>query len=131
MTDFIWLILIIAALPVGVVFGYFLRRSLAFKQAESVEAKAKEILDDAKNKEKELLYKAREKAIKVLDEVKHEEETRRRELAHAQARLEKRESLFDKKLLELEDRGEKLQEKAKKIEEIREEIQKIKQKDSV
>jgi len=127
MTDLIWLILIIAAIPVGVVFGYFLRRSLAIKQAESAEAKTKEILDDARGKEKDILYKAREKAIKVLDEVKHEEESRRKELTHAQARLEKRESMFDKKLLELESSQQKLQDKAQKIDEIKGEIQKIKE----
>lgn len=127
MTDLIWFILIIAAIPVGVVFGYFLRRSLAIKQAESAEAKAKEILDNARGKEKEVLYKAREKAIKVLDEVKREEESRRRELTHAQNRLEKRESLFDKKLLELESSQQKLQDKAEQIEEIKNQIQKIKE----
>ena len=127
MTDLIWLILIIAAIPVGVVFGYFLRRSLAIKQAESAEAKAKEITDNAKLKEKDILYKAREKAIKVLDEVKREEESRRREIAHAQSRLEKRESMFDKKLLELEGQHQKLQDKAAQIEDIKKQIQKIKE----
>ena len=127
MTDLIWLILIIAAIPVGVVFGYFLRRSMAVKQAESVEAKTKEILDNAKQKEKDILYHAREKAIKVLDEVKREEMSRRKDLSRAQTRLENRESLFDKKLLELEASHQKLQDKAQKVEEIDKQIKKIKE----
>ncbi|NQU77202.1 ribonuclease Y [Candidatus Falkowbacteria bacterium] len=127
MTDLIWLILIIAALPVGVVFGYFLRRNIAVKQAESAESKSKLIIDNAKQKEKEVIYQAREKAIKVLDEVKREEENRRREITHAQTRLEKRESMFDKKLLELEGSQQKLIEKAEKIDEIKQEINKIKE----
>ena len=51
---------------------------------------------------------------------------RRRELHHLQKRLEKREGLFDQKLLDLENRQQKLYEKAGRIEGIKKEIEKIK-----
>lgn len=109
----------------GIAIGYELRKSIAKKRAESAEARADEIVNAARNKEKDLLLQAKEKAIKVIDDAKHEEEARRKELQHAQDRLEKRESLFDKKLLELEHDLQKNVAEKKRVEEMQQEAQKI------
>ncbi|MBU4332296.1 ribonuclease Y [Patescibacteria group bacterium] len=125
--DLVWIILVAAAIPSGVAFGYLLRRSIGYKQAGSVEKKAKETLDAAKQKQKELLYQAKEKALQILEDGKQEEAKRRQELLGIQKRLEKRESLFDQKLLEFEDRRQKLYDKAQRIEAIKKEIERIKE----
>ncbi|MFH0854836.1 MAG: ribonuclease Y [bacterium] len=120
------IIISVAALAAGIVAGYYVRKNFASHQLNSVEAKAKKILEDAKTQEKEQLFQAKSKALSLIEEAKKEESLRRKELDYLQKRLEKRESLFDQKLLELQEKQQKLFEKANKIEEIKEEIQKIK-----
>ncbi len=124
MDNLLW---IAAILTAGTAAGYYLRKILAKRLAGSIEEKAEKILAETKNKQRELLLQARDKALKVIDDAKHEEEERRKELLAAQKRLEKRESLFDQKLLELQEKQQKLFERAGQIEKVKGEIQKIKE----
>ena len=96
--------LIAIGIPAGMIAGYFLRKSWAIREAQSVEAKAQGLIAEAKNKQKELLLEAQEKSLKIIEEAKREEQTRRSELAHMQSRLEGREQTFDQKLIELEQK---------------------------
>ncbi len=112
---------------VGVAVGYEIRRAIAKKRTESAELRAEQLITTAKTKEKDLLLEAKEKAIKIIDEAKHEEGDRRKELQHIQDRLEKRETLFDQKLLDLESKNQKIEEQKKKFEDAQTEIQKIKE----
>jgi ribonuclease Y len=121
------LLLIAAMLIAGTAAGYYLRKILAKRLAGSIEEKAEKILTEAKAKQRELLLQAKDRAIKVIDDAKHEEEERRRELIAAQKRLENRESLFDQKLLELQEKQQKLYDRAGQIEKVKAEIQKIKE----
>ncbi len=113
---------LVGGIGVGVAIGYMIRKQVAQARANSVEALAEKRLTEAKNKEQELLFKAKEKAIKVIDDAKKEEDQRRAELRNIQSRLEKRESMFDQKLLEFEDRKGKLQQKVEEIQAIKQKI---------
>lgn len=107
----------------GIAAGYFLRKQIAQARANTVEAIAEKKLIEAKNKEQELLLQAKEKAIKVIDAAKKEEDDRRKELRQIQTRLEQRESLFDKKIMEFEDEKTKLQEAKDAVKIMHEKIQ--------
>jgi len=116
------IIAIVAAfvsLAIGLGLGYFIRKQVGKNQATSVEAKAEKILNEAKNKEQELVLHAKEKAIKIIDEAKVEENTRRNDINQIQKRLETRENMFDKQLLEFDERKEKLQKKVEEIQAIK------------
>jgi ribonucrease Y len=113
-------------LCLGLGIGYLARRFLVRRYAETAEARALKILEDAKNKERDLFIQAKDKAIKIIDEAKHEESERRKEILEIQRRLEKRESLFDQKLLEFEDKKQELLNKGQKLEEARAEVAQIK-----
>ena len=89
---------------IGIAIGYFLRKLLASRQIDSAEMKVQNLISEVKVKQKELLFSAKEKALKIIDEAKREEERRRREITSIQMRLEKRESLFDQRLLDLENK---------------------------
>ena len=112
-------------LILGIFSGYKLRQTIAKNSVNSAERKAEEILEKAKEKQQDILLQAKEKAINLIDEAKKEESDRRKEIAHIQKRLEERESLFDKKLLELENKNQSLADKAEKIEALKVEIKKI------
>jgi ribonucrease Y len=111
----------------GFLIGYWVRKIRMAQRVTSAEQKAEKILADVKNKQNELLLKAQEKALKIIDEAKEDEKRRRQELNNLQSRLEQRETMFSQKLLELQDKQQKLYDKVNKVEEAKEKIQKIKE----
>ncbi|OGL66856.1 ribonuclease Y [Candidatus Uhrbacteria bacterium RIFCSPHIGHO2_12_FULL_47_11] len=119
------IIVALIALTIGALIGWFLRKQTAAKLASGIEAKAEKLLKEAKAKEQEILLQAREKAITLLDKAKDEEETLKKELRVEKQRLTEREAIFDKKLLELEDKQSKLQEKLGQVEGVKKEIENI------
>jgi ribonuclease Y len=113
------------ALVTGAIIGYIFRKMVVAKNIESAEKKAQGILDDAKAKYKEYLLKAKDKEMEILEGMKKEENFRRRELKQIQERLQKRESMFDQKLMEFESKQQKLYEKAQQVEEVKKKIQEL------
>lgn len=116
-----------AGLAVGITGGYVLRKLLAVKSKDMAEAQATSIINEAKNQEKDILIKAKEQSLKLIEEAKVEESTRRKELTHLQERLEKREATFDQKLLDLESEKQRAEDERLKFEGAREEIKKIRE----
>jgi len=115
------------ATMIGLVIGFFVRKFWSKQAVDSAEAKAEKIITTAKNKEKEILLSAKDKAIAVIDEAKREEVERRKEMQHLQTRLEKREEIFDKKILEIENRQQRLREKDVQLQKKEEEINQIRE----
>ncbi|MFC1678269.1 ribonuclease Y [Patescibacteria group bacterium] len=111
----------------GFFVGYWLRKQRVSDKIKSAEGKAEKILADVKSKQNELLLKAQEKALAIINDAKKEEGKRRQEINNFQSRLEKRETAFSQKLLELQDKQQKLYDKIGKVEEVKEKIHKIKQ----
>ncbi len=120
------IIVAVIAILVGGFVGYLVRKKVAQSEANSVEAKMQNTIEEAKTKEREILLQAKDKALTIIDQAKKEEEVRRQELKEQQKRLEKRESLFDQKLLDLESKQTKILEKAKQLETVKQEINDIK-----
>ena len=115
----------LAGAVAGVVVGYVLRKQLAQAQSNSIEAKAEKILTEAKTKQQEYILEAKEKAARVLDDAKREERQIRQDLHNTQQRLERREGLFDQKLLEFQDKQQKLQEKVERVQQIKQELEQL------
>lgn len=120
------IILSVVALIVGVIFGYIIKKLLSSQNINSAERKAESIIADAKQKQKDLLLEANNKALALIEESKVEERDRRRQMQEIENRLTKRESMFDRKIMEFEDSKQKLDNSQKQIEASREEIKKIK-----
>ncbi len=113
-------------LIVGSIIGYYWRKSVALKTANSAESKAEKMLEEAKSKHQTLILEAKEKAVQIIEEAKKEEKQTKLELSATQQRLEKRENMFDQKLLELQDKQQKIQEKVDLVNKVKEDIEKIK-----
>ncbi|MCX6778846.1 MAG: ribonuclease Y [Candidatus Magasanikbacteria bacterium] len=124
-------VLAVFGLLAGVIIGYFVRKQIAKNQADSIEAKAEKIIAETKVKQQDMLFRAKEKSLEMMDESKREDENRRKELRVIQQRLEKRETLFDQKLLELQDKQQKIQEKVEKITQIQAEVQALREEEIV
>ena len=71
-------------------------------------------------------FQAKEKAIKIIDDAKQEEQERHKEQKQIQQRLEQRETLFDQKLLNFEDNKTKLEQKVEEVKVIRQKIEDMK-----
>lgn len=119
MQDYVSIIVFIG-LIIGLLVGYFFRKFLATRFLEGAEIKIKEAEEKAHRQSQEIILQAKGEALKLMEEVKKEENNRRVDLKSLENRLEERRSLFDKKLLEFEEEKGKLVFKAKKIEEIKE-----------
>src|SRR5680860_1131082 len=109
----------------GSFIGYFVYKKTVERKINSAKEKAEKILSDSKNKEKELLLQAQDKALAIVDESKKEESKRRGEIDDLQKRLENRESTFSQKLIELQDKQQKLYDKVTEVQEIKEKIKTI------
>ena len=109
----------IIGLVIGLGLGYLIRRMIAVRAINSAEERARRIIQEARSKEKELLLNAQQKSIVLIEEVKREEIGRRQELKEEQQRLEKRETTFEKKLLEMEDKQQLLNNKLSETEQAK------------
>ncbi|MFA6514588.1 MAG: ribonuclease Y [Patescibacteria group bacterium] len=109
----------------GFLVGYIFFKKSAEAKANSAGEKADKIINEAKTKERELLLKAQDKALKIVEESKQEETKRRNEIHQLQNRLEQRESSFSQKLLDLQEKQQKLFDKVSEVQEIKEKIKGI------
>jgi len=123
----ILLIILLAGLIIGAFAGYVIRKLVAKKSVESAEARAEKMLADAKAKQQDLLLQGKDRALKIIEDAKRDEEERRRESIAAQKRIEKREALFDQKLIEFQEKQQKLYDKVEQVEAVKGEIQKIRE----
>ena len=123
-------VLYVVFLVGGFFIGFYLYRKSAGQKLNSAEQKAEKIISEAKLKEKELLLKAQDKALAVIEESKKEETQRRQEINALQSRLEQRENSFSQKLLDLQDKQQKLYDKVTEVQEIKEKIKAVKEEQS-
>jgi len=121
------LALLTGGLIAGLFVGYFIKKILLKDSQSRAEKKAHNILEDAKNKQKEFLLEAKNKALEIMDEAKEEEKQRRKEITETQTRLDKRETMFDNKILELESKQKHIADEVDKLDHAKKEILKIKE----
>ena len=124
-------LLIIIALLVGaglgIALGYYLRKIWAIRRKDTIEARIEVIISEARAKQKHIQLEANEKALKIVESAKNEARQIQMELMHSQKLLEKRQALYDQKIIDLETKEKQLVEKVNKINSIKEEISKIKE----
>ena len=122
------IVIFLLTLAAGIVVGYYFRRNMARRDMQTAESRLEKMISEAKDKQKEIILEGKNKALEALERVKQEDDKRRAELKLLQHRLEKRENLFDQKILSFEEKRNKLIEKEKGLEALREDLKKIKEK---
>jgi ribonuclease Y len=111
------------SLILGASFGYYTRQSIAKKQLNTAESKAAKALEEAEKKVKEIVIEAKSKAVNILEEAKKKEQEREEKIARSEERLEKRETVLDTKMDEIERGKVLLEKKASEIRQIRKEVE--------
>ena len=116
----------VAALAIGLLIGYIIRKRTAEAEIGSAEAQAKKILEDAikaaESKKKETLLEAKEEILSSKNEFDREVKERRAELTRQERRVTQKEETLDRKSEALEKKEEALAEKLKEADEKNAEI---------
>ena len=119
------ILIAIAALAIGSGVGFVAKGASAKKTIGEAEDKAKKKLADDEARKKEMVLEAKQEAMKIAEEAKREEAKRREELGLTEKRVIQREESLDKKLDELDKRGEALRSQEDDIEKFKVELKKI------
>ncbi len=123
------LIVGVVALAFGSILGYFTRQSIAKHKLGTAEAEVSKIISGAKNEAQNILFQARDKSAKFLEEAKKEEHTLKKEILEREKRLFDRESQLDNRNDRLQQFQVELASKAKRIKDIKKEIDGLREKE--
>ncbi|MDP3963640.1 MAG: ribonuclease Y [bacterium] len=122
-----FLLSVFGSLALGAILGYVARQTIARGQIDSAEAKIEKLLRDAHAKEQDILLKAKNEAMKLLDEVKGEERQARTELKRAEDRIVRREEQLERRGQELAGAEGELKARVAKVKQVKEEIEALKE----
>lgn len=128
MNQFILLLAGFLALSLGSVLGYFARQSVAKKQAGTIEAKIQQKVSQAQTQAQGLVSDAKEKASRILEALKKEEDRRRTELLKVEQLLLKREHILDKKISGLDAKEKDIEQRIVKVREVKNQIDELNKK---
>ena len=112
----------------GIAAGYFIRQLIAVRQTNSLDKRIKKQIEDSKEKARELVFEAQEKATSILEEAKKEEKEGRLQLGRLEERLIKKEEWLEKQLSDLKPKESKLIQEADRLRGIKTETEELRQK---
>ncbi len=115
----------VLALLFGIIFGYYIRQTIAKQRAGSLEAKLQKRVQDVKQETADLLKSAQAKSSEILEKSQKEIDERRREFLKAQQVLLDREKLLDTKIEGFEKKEVELVGKVEKLKEVKEGLDKL------
>ncbi len=125
------LLMIIAALVLGLGGGYFIRKLIAEAKISSAETAAKKILEEAEQEansiKREKHLEAKEEAHRLRTEVERENKERRAEIQRMEKRLLQKEETLDRKTANAERKEEDLRRKEEENRVFREQLEQLQQ----
>lgn len=124
--DTIILVLLLILPVAGIGVGYYVRQLIAKKQKDSAEHTVAKILEEADKKSQDILLEAKNKAEKIVEEEKKNEQISRAQIMKQIDRLDNKEVLLEKKMAENEREKNKIFEKARELKSIKTSIEQIK-----
>ncbi len=116
------ILLLAAALAVGLGLGYYLRLVISLGKKGSMELEIKRMMMSAKEDGQRLLDEAKKKVEEKLLELRQEERNKREEFKKTEDRLIKKEGLLDNRQVDIDKEVENIKQKVEEIKKIREKI---------
>ena len=113
---------LLVAVAVGLGVGYMVRKLQATAKIGTAETRAEKVLEEAKQKEKEIILSAKDQAIKLTEEAKKQETEIRQQILRIESRLEKKENDLDKKVQDMDSQKQSLEKQSEDAKKIREEL---------
>lgn len=121
-------LMLLVALAAGGLAGYIIRHILASKRTSLAESRAVKIIEEAKNKEKEVLLEAKAKALEIIDQAKKSEAEFRSSIARFEERIDRREKELDRQTVQVEQKQKDWEEKLSQVQQTQEEVKEAKAK---
>jgi ribonuclease Y len=121
-------LILIAGVVAGGAIGFIARQQMTKGKIGNAEGQADALLKSAQEKQKMLELQAKEQAIKILEDAKHQETERLSKLTQTESRLEKREASIESKLESLEKERTRYEAAQKQLEEAKAGLQEQQQK---
>ena len=118
-------ILIGLVFVVGILLGYFARQIQANQQLRGARSEAKKLLEEAIAKHEEMLFGARQEAIRVRAAAEADSRERRAELLRLERRFSQKEEKLEHKLESLERRERGLASREKEIEDVKAQLEEL------
>ncbi len=112
---------------VGFFLGYLIRQQIAKSQSNSIEAKLTLKIQQSKDEAKEIILDAKDKSVRLLEEIKIEEKKRKELLDKNEERILHREELMDKRHIELDSRSKDLEAAVEKVKAFKLDLDKMRQ----
>ena len=125
MNPFVYILLGLLLLVLGVVGGYFLRRYQAELLRKNQQEKAENILKGASEQARLIESQARENAVKIVQAAEAEIKERRIELNKETERLEKRRNELDSRVERLEQREQTINKRQSQVDRRHNDMEKI------
>ena len=119
------IIMALVALVLGGAVGFYLQKKQIEAKNRDTKDQGEQMLQQAQAKAKEVLYEAKNEALKELDKMKVEEERKRSQLDKMEERLVEKEEALDKKIQNADNMKLELEQKVASIKQLREDVQKI------
>ncbi len=101
-------LLTLSILFLGIVVGYLIRHIIMRYRRDSIEAKIRALVENAKTESRDILINARDRAAKIIEDANKEERARKGQLIRAEDRLAKREEVLEKKNSTIERKEKEL-----------------------
>ncbi|HEV8053459.1 MAG: ribonuclease Y [Chloroflexi bacterium] len=120
-------VVVLAAVTLGVGFGFVARGLWASQAVKAAQEKAGRIVAEARAQQKELILQAKDEQVRLQREAEEEARSRRGELAGLERRLLQRDEQLDQRADMMEQRDRKLLERERELEAHREELARAKQ----
>ncbi len=115
----------VIALLVGLVGGYFFRKVQLEAKNKDLARQGEIVLQQANVKAQEILFKAKNDSLKVIEETKSKEEKKLSQLRVIEDRLVKKEEDVDRRMKALDDSKLALEKKVESVQKLKEEVQKL------
>jgi ribonuclease Y len=118
--------LLAGASVIGLALGYYLRLIISLGKRGSMELELKQMELAAKDREKEIIEGAEQKAEKILDEARSEIKEKEEKAKKTEERLIKKEELLDKRQIDIDSEVDMIKEKIAEVKEVRDKADKLK-----
>jgi ribonucrease Y len=119
------LLLLVLGLFIGAFGGYIYKQKIREEKDKELIAEAQKVYQDSESKAKEILFEAKNKSFKMLDELKKEEKAKQAEISKMEERIMEKEKSLDSKTEDLEKMREDMDRKVSQIRTLREEVENI------
>jgi ribonuclease Y len=105
--------------------GFILRKQQTEQKNQDMHEKGQLLVQQANTKAQEVLFKAKNESLKIVEDTKHEEEKKRDLLRKQEERLVSKEEALDKKIQDMDNARNDLENKMTSARQLREEVQKL------